>query len=228
MQSSDHALVRRRYELTAARSPITLGRDAACTVEIRSATVAPRHARLELRGDSWYFIDEVRSTEEELRSGSRVRIGDTVLELVEYIIETHFEVRETDGLTKLLNRRALRDRLAGDMRTRPLAVIRVDVDNLRAINLERGYEAGDQVLRALGMRIREQLGSDDYAGRLSADDFLIVTTPEVVEARAAQLRSGFDPRISVGMAVLGERDRDADELVYRAELDLRAVRAACR
>jgi diguanylate cyclase (GGDEF)-like protein len=173
--------------------------------------------RFEPRGEDWYVGERL------VRHGSELRVGDTVLEVVEYIVETHYQISATDGLTKLFNKRTLLERITIDMRARPLAVVRIDVDSLRAINHERGHEAGDQVLVAISNLVRAQLRAEDYAGRLSADDLLVVMPDAdlpTARLRADELRAQAAIPISTGVAVLDTRDRDADELVYRAEADM--------
>jgi hypothetical protein len=63
---------------------------------------------------------------------------------------------ETDVLTGLANRRALRRRLTDDLhRARrygsPVSLLLLDVDGLKRINDERGHAAGDRVIRRVAM-----------------------------------------------------------------------------
>jgi diguanylate cyclase (GGDEF)-like protein len=235
--SSDRVLAGRRIELSPSNSPITVGRDPECTVEVRSASVSRRHARFELRSDGWYvvdeastfgtYVDDVMVEDRLLREGETVRIGDTLLGLAHYIVESHFQPNATDGLTGLTTRRHLLERLEAAMRSaeRPLALIRIDVDKLKVINHDRGHEAGDRILAELGAQLLASLRPSEYAGRLGADDFVVVlagTDLRAASARAAELQAQLAAiaPVSVGTAELMPTHRDADELIYTAEKDL--------
>lgn len=68
---------------------LTIGNDETCGLRLSDAGVSPRHARLELRGDSWMirdlqspsgvFINDTRVTEAPLSDLDRIQIGGVVL-----------------------------------------------------------------------------------------------------------------------------------------------------
>ena len=65
----------------------------------------------------------------------------------------------TDDLTGLPNRRALLHRVDALLRTgRPAALFLLDLDGFKAVNDGLGHQAGDQLLRELGDRIRPACG----------------------------------------------------------------------
>lgn len=235
LHSSDSVLNGRKFELPPTIKRLSVGSDPACNLEVRSPAMSRRHARFERRDDGWYVIDEnsatgtyidgVRVTERRLRDGDKVQVGDTLLTLAEMIVETQFQPRATDGLTGLPTKRHLLERLESARRQGPLSVIRIDVDKLRLINSDHGHETGDRILREIGARLRAALRPGEYAGRLSADDFVVVV-PNVdvhaATARAEELRAQLlsIAQVSVGAAAHAQSHRDADELIYAAEKDL--------
>ena len=84
-----------------------------------------------------------------------------------------------DPLTGLPNATLLLDRLAqaveGCRRQRTtLAVLLVDLDGLRAVNESAGRAAGDDVLRQLGGRLRDNVRRSDTAARTGGDTFALV------------------------------------------------------
>ncbi len=86
-----------------------------------------------------------------------------------------------DGLTGLPNRMLFADRLnqamlEGIRGDRPVAVLLMDVDRFRAFNDTLGHEAGDQLLRAVGRRLRLSTRESDTLARLGGDEFGIVLT----------------------------------------------------
>jgi diguanylate cyclase (GGDEF)-like protein len=144
---------------------------------------------------------------------------------------------ETDALTGLSNRRALRRRLTDDLsRARrygsPVSLLVLDVDGLKRINDERGHAAGDHVLRRVADAITATLREADLGAHWGGDEFAVVMPDTLGDAArrsaerlAAHLRwgSGEDGEpvsVSVGIATFDPaRDTyvDADELADRAD-----------
>lgn len=86
-----------------------------------------------------------------------------------------------DELTGLPNRAQCLQRLDEDLpraleRGLCLGVLLVDVDHFRRINDGFGHAAGDAVLRELAQRLGRIGVSGDSAGRLGADEFLVLAT----------------------------------------------------
>lgn len=86
-----------------------------------------------------------------------------------------------DGLTGLPNRMLFADRLKqamleGIRREHPVAVLLMDIDRFRTFNDTLGHEAGDQLLRAAGQRLRLSTQESDTLARLGGDEFGIVLT----------------------------------------------------
>jgi diguanylate cyclase (GGDEF)-like protein len=105
----------------------------------------------------------------------------------------------TDHLTGLANRREMERVLDAEAERarryqRPLVVLAIDVDNLKAVNDCYGHEVGDRVLCALGRVLKRNLRNSDVAGRMGGDEFLVVlpeTDRHGGEVLAARLQEGF-------------------------------------
>jgi diguanylate cyclase (GGDEF)-like protein len=85
---------------------------------------------------------------------------------------------ETDPLSGLANwpkcRRALEDFLHLAARHgQPLGFALLAIDRLRSINEEHGQAAGDEVLRWLGRRLRQEFHSEDVTGRWGGNNFVV-------------------------------------------------------
>jgi len=83
----------------------------------------------------------------------------------------------TDGLTGLHNFRALQLKLDEEFAraaryAEPLAVLLVDLDNLKTLNDRFGHEAGNAALQAMGEVFREELREVDFAARFGGDEFV--------------------------------------------------------
>jgi diguanylate cyclase (GGDEF)-like protein len=95
-----------------------------------------------------------------------------------------------DELTNLANRRSflqsLQERLGrGDGRA--VGVLLVHVDRFKAVNDSLGYPAGDELLRAMGERLRTAMGSGDVVARLGGAQFAILVDRPVLEFDAEAL-----------------------------------------
>ena len=112
----------------------------------------------------------------------------------------------TDGLTRLANRRALDNALAGNAtwiperprhaHARPTAstgVISFDLDCFKQVNDLHGHAAGDAVLRAVGERLRAVCRAGDLVARMGGDEFTAilydVPSSEFVEVIAERIRA---------------------------------------
>ncbi len=125
------------------------------------------------------------------------------------LLETSQELERlasTDGLTRLANRRALDTALSGSgnwipERPRPAharpasstGVISFDLDCFKQVNDTYGHPAGDEVLRAVGERLRAVCRAGDLVARMGGDEFTAilydVPSSEFVEAIAERIRA---------------------------------------
>jgi diguanylate cyclase (GGDEF)-like protein/PAS domain S-box-containing protein len=84
-----------------------------------------------------------------------------------------------DGLTGLLNRRALDEKMELEFENArrhkaPLSVVLLDVDNFKKRNDQFGHASGDQVLRQLGRLISSTMRIIDTAGRYGGEEIVIL------------------------------------------------------
>jgi diguanylate cyclase (GGDEF)-like protein len=82
-----------------------------------------------------------------------------------------------DPLTGLANRKHFLERLETAVRRdrpRPLAVIAVDLDHLRAVNDSRGNEVGDRLLVAVAERMMRAVRPSDLVARVGGDEFAVL------------------------------------------------------
>jgi diguanylate cyclase (GGDEF)-like protein len=141
------------------------------------------------------------------------------------------ELARHDLLTGLLNRRELELRFQQERaRTRrgtsSLSLLLVDLDHFRDVNNERGHEAGDELLRAIGRTLRAELRANDVAARFGGDE-LAVLLPDTGPAEAAlvarrigRLAWSEGISISIGAASYPEDCTDPDALVGVADARL--------
>jgi diguanylate cyclase (GGDEF)-like protein len=115
---------------------------------------------------------------------------------------------------------------------RPVTVVRIDIDNFEAVNIQVGRQAGDKVLAAAARMIAGQTRAQDIACRVAGDQFALLL-PEtdaagaavcaerilgVLERLSAEGVEGL--RASAGVAPF-ERGQNAERLLAAAGAALR-------
>lgn len=89
------------------------------------------------------------------------------------------------------------------------AVCYVDLDNFKPFNDVYGFSRGDEVIKLVADIITTALGQfgkkDDFAGHIGGDDFIFVTTPDMVETISGEIVKKFDEKIP---AFYDRSDRD--------------------
>jgi diguanylate cyclase (GGDEF)-like protein len=85
----------------------------------------------------------------------------------------------TDPLTRLLNRRALLERLSREVDRAKryesmLTLLLLDIDHFKRINDERGHLVGDAVLRQIGALVEASVRTVDIAARYGGEEFVLI------------------------------------------------------
>ncbi len=85
----------------------------------------------------------------------------------------------TDGLTGLANHKTFYEVLEKELwRSRryggQIALIMVDIDNLKSINDAYGHRTGDKVIREISRKIKECIRQSDTAARYGGDEFAVI------------------------------------------------------
>jgi diguanylate cyclase (GGDEF)-like protein len=137
----------------------------------------------------------------------------------------------TDGLTGLLNRRYLEERLAEELRRSarhgyPMSFMMIDVDNFKRYNDAFGHQAGDEALRITARCLRAALRSADVAARYGGEEFSILlpqTTLSEAKLIAERIRRRVETTkfshdrvtVSIGIAAYSQQ-YDSPQAVIEA------------
>lgn len=150
-----------------------------------------------------------------------------------------------DHLTGLFNRRYMeesleREHLRAKRSNTSLGIIMFDIDHFKQFNDVFGHDAGDALLRELGIFLRQNIRGSDIICRYGGEEFIIImpeTTLEIVRQRAEYLKEetkhlqvqyNHQPlsavTLSLGVAVFPEHGlttqavvQAADAALYRAK-----------
>lgn len=158
------------------------------------------------------------------------------------------EMATHDALTGLFNRRCLQDTFERELiraarQNRPLSVVMGDLDHFKAVNDTYGHQAGDEVLREFGRRMKRRARGSDMCCRYGGEEFLLIL-PDVAEEtaceRAEQLRAAVAATpvafgaasirvtASFGVASFPQHGKTGDELIGAADDALYAAKKGGR
>jgi len=147
------------------------------------------------------------------------------------------EMATHDFLTGLPNRVLLNDRftmaLAQAHRNKHrLAIIAVDLDRFKSVNDTLGHQAGDDLLKAIAIRLKESVRSSDTVARMGGDEFLLLM-PElhmiedankIIDKIALAFKEPFaiqgsrlNMSSSMGLAIYPDDGEDMEALMRKSD-----------
>lgn len=152
-----------------------------------------------------------------------------------------------DPLTALANRSKLSARIDESLRRMRLegggfALVYIDLDRFKPINDRFGHQAGDEVLRVVGQRLRGAVSRGDCVARMGGDEFVVMlegcTNDDDAEAAAERIEAAVTDPIELEHCVVsvgaswgvrtvdgwGPSERfldDADRAMYAAKVGKR-------
>lgn len=165
--------------------------------------------------------------------------------LADRVIRQLREAAERDPLTGLLNRRGFDRAMAdlGDSGKIAGAVVTCDIDHFKQVNDQFGHAAGDRVIQALALALRQGLPLSAISARFGGEEF-VAFLPKAGLAEAGilaqTLRSRFaaqdwrhidiDRQItaSFGVAAVADDEASAKSAIKRADHALYDAKAAGR
>ena len=115
-----------------------------------------------------------------------------VAELAERVRMLEDELRQlsdevsTDPLTQIANRRGLQQMFEAESARAerngvPIAIALLDIDNFKKLNDRLGHGAGDQALKALAERVKQQLRPADAVARYGGEEFVVMLPDATIE-----------------------------------------------
>lgn len=142
-----------------------------------------------------------------------------------------------DSLTRLPNRRLFIDRLnesinIAEEKEQSIMVAMLDLDGFKEVNDTLGHEKGDNLLKLVAARLRENLRDKDIVARYGGDEF-IIKCKDINNKKSAEVVSDkifnsfqetyevggktFDITASMGVAFYPEDGQDVETLTNKAD-----------
>ncbi len=140
----------------------------------------------------------------------------------------------TDTLTGLYNHRGFQEVLAGEIQKSAqngtdLSIVMFDINNISKINRELGHAKGDEVIKLLAEKVKQNMRSTDKAGRYGSDEIAIIL-PNTTTADAKYLAEYITytlsccfvddvgpVKVSVGISTYPESTQDQEKLLILTE-----------
>ena len=104
---------------------------------------------------------------------------EVLLKRIKNALENSSRIKELindatiDGLTGFLNKSAVNEKLTEVCKKDDGALMIIDIDNFKKVNVLYGHDKGDQVLVAFADVIRKSTREKDIIGRIGGDEFII-------------------------------------------------------
>jgi diguanylate cyclase (GGDEF)-like protein len=145
---------------------------------------------------------------------------------------------EQDPLTGVGNYRKLHERLHAATARDPerFALLTLDVDSFKEINEAHGHLEGDRLLQEDGRVLTENVRGTDVVARQGGDEFSVLM-PDSTEEGATMLARRIEEalgtiaaadhapvRASIGVAMYPQDGATPDDLLEKADLDLRSTK----
>ncbi|MBQ7765151.1 diguanylate cyclase [bacterium] len=150
------------------------------------------------------------------------------------LLEKSDEFVNTDALTLLYNHRGFQEILTNeisrsDTNKQPVSIIMMDINNITKINRELGHAKGDEVIKIVAEKVRQNSREGDIAGRYGGDEIAIIL-PNTSSAQAKYVAEfltyslsccfidEIGPiKVSVGVATYPDCAQDKEQLLLLAE-----------
>lgn len=176
----------------------TAGRNPDCQVPLDFQGISRKHFTITVDGDGVAILQDLGSANgtylnnqkvegsATLKRGDMIKVGSVALKFLpkgdpeRLTYDKLHEEANTDGLTKVYNKRYFNDALENEVKKskvtgKPLTLIIFDLDHFKKLNDNFGHDAGDFVLKEKSRLIKEQgIRQGDIVARYGGEEFCIL------------------------------------------------------
>ena len=151
-----------------------------------------------------------------------------------HLLEKADEYANTDNLTLLYNHRGFQEMLEKEIlraqiNKQQLSVVIMDICNITRVNRELGHAKGDEVIKLVAEKVRQNVREGDIAGRYGGDEIAVIL-PNTSVDQAKYLAEYFTytlsccfiddigpVKVSVGISTYPDCTTDKEKLLVLAE-----------
>jgi diguanylate cyclase (GGDEF)-like protein len=128
-------------------------------------------------------------------------LDEEIQEMMLKIKDSQQRYLDASPLTRLPGNMAIEQVLQGKMeRGEKFALCYIDLDDFKAYNDRYGYAKGSDLIKMTGevlYRAKDEYAeTQDFVGHIGGDDFVLITSPDIVEQVCKAIISEFDSLIS--------------------------------
>jgi diguanylate cyclase len=211
------------------------------TLQIQTQALNSEPDVEELRNIARALLDATSSAIEKNRHMStQLESVESKASSLQAEVEKLRDEASTDPLTGLYNRKALTHRMQQLLAeteqdsSKPFSLLMLDIDHFKRFNDQFGHIIGDEVIRRVGMAMRDHIRQSDFPARFGGEEFTVVLPSTGIEAavdiarkihkaigKLVLMRRSTKERlprvtISVGAATLHHGD-DCETILERAD-----------
>ncbi|MCS6885821.1 MAG: GGDEF domain-containing protein [Acidobacteriota bacterium] len=197
----------------------------------------------DLNSKNGIFVNGVRTLQQQLRNGDKIKIGDTILKFeTKDLLDVHYHDKlyrqaTRDPLTGLANRSYFQNEIQktfsiASRHNRVFSIMMMDIDFFKKINDTFGHDVGDNVLRKVADILMKHLRAHDVAARYGGEEFIILLPETPLSGAltvAERIRLAVEAfnfeivgcsrkvTVSSGIADYPACAKEPDELIKRAD-----------
>ncbi len=177
------------------------------------------------------ILDKENAAKDSQRELINLMIFILIVLLLLFFIFVIFTQSNIDALTRVKNRRSLKNRLnLYNYWHKEYSVIMMDIDNFKGINDTYGHDMGDEVLRRLGRLLLEKQHEGFVPYRYGGEEFVLLLsecniqkalyTAENVRVAMENLKfEGINGEVTISLGI-GLKNKDEDGGIKQADNNL--------
>jgi len=221
------------------------------TLETASGTLSGMKQAEDLKEVISTVLTQTRAmVEKSTEVDHQLKVSAAEISQLKDELQTARQEAMTDALTGLANRKMfdfkLREGTQRAMETgEPLCLMILDLDHFKKVNDSYGHHVGDQVIKLMGVILKDTLKGQDTAARYGGEEFAAIL-PKTQIGNAVKLAENIRQRlakkemvnrktgdnlgsitVSIGVAVFDNREQPSD-LIERADRVLYAAKNSGR
>jgi diguanylate cyclase (GGDEF)-like protein len=209
------------------------------TSELEATLCVPLIARGETVGLLYLSFQQEKDLTERIKKIANIIAKQVALVFADLQLQEHLQNQSCrDSLTGLYNRRYLEESSLREVKRaareeKPIGVIMLDIDHFKDFNDLFGHEAGDAVLREIGLLLKKMSRESDIACRYGGEEMTLIlpdASKENATLKAEQIRQAIKNlrvkygeellssiTVSLGVACFPEDGKNWDDLLRAAD-----------